>query len=77
MQFKNYKNPYTKNSKIYSSDDIYNMKTGETFARKKELLAQNRTIGVPTEEELSKSDNVVWVNEYTREDGVKGGKPGL
>ena len=70
MKYSNYKNPYTKNGKIYSSSDIYNMKLGEAYSRKKELFAQKRSIGIPTDSELAQSDNVVWVNEYTRSDGT-------
>jgi hypothetical protein len=71
MKYSNYKNPYTKNGKIYSSSDIYNMKLGEAYSRKKELFAQKRSIGIPTDSELAQSDNVVWVNEYTRSDGTQ------
>ena len=71
MKYRNYKNPYTKNSKIYSTSDIYNMRAVDALKRKKELLAQNRTIGIPTDAELSNSENVVWVNEYSRNDGTR------
>ena len=71
MKFKNYRNSYTNDDRIYSFDDIYNMKFGDVLRNKKELLAQYRVLGVPTESELRRSDNVVYVNAYTRDDGTE------
>lgn len=71
MKFKNYKNSYTNNNRIYSFSDIYNMPISEMIKRKQELLSQYRVLGVPTEQELKGSDNVVYVHAYTREDGTE------
>ena len=71
MKFKNYKNPYNNDTKIYSHSDIYNMPLGEVFKRKEELLGQYRVLGVPKESELKSSENVVYVEAYTRSDGTE------
>ena len=81
MRFKNYRNPYTKDNRIYSKSDIANMTVKDVFGRKQELMAQNRSIGLPSDSELMNSENVIWVESYTRDDGteVKGhwrSKPG-
>ena len=49
---------------------MYNMPFGEAIKRKQELIAQNKSIGVPTISELQSSENVVYVHEYTRDDGT-------
>ena len=71
MRFKNYRNPYTNDNKIYSFKDLYDMPFGELIRRKQEVLGQYRVLGVPREEELQGSDNVVYVEAYTREDGTE------
>ena len=70
MKYKNYRNSKTQDNRIYTNKDIKSMSLGEIFKRKDELLAQNRAIGVPKESELRGSENVVYVHEYTREDGT-------
>ena len=71
MRFKNYKNPYTKNNRIYSKSDVANMTVKDVFGSKQELMAQNRSIGLPSDRELMNSENVVWVESYTRDDGTE------
>ena len=71
MKYKNYRNPYTDDNRIFSFTDIYNMPLKEVLKRKQELLGQYRVLGVPIEEELQASDNVVHVEAYTREDGTE------
>ena len=71
MKFRNYKNPYTNDNRIYSNKDLYNMSLGEFIKRKQEVLSQYRVLGVPTEKELQDSDNVVHVEAYTKEDGTE------
>ena len=71
MKYKNYRNPYTKDNRIYSFTDLYNMPFGEVIKNKKELLGQFRVLGVPREEELQSSENVVYVEAYTRDDGTE------
>ena len=81
MKFKNYINPYSKSNRIYSQNDIANMPVKEAFKREREIVAQDDRIGVPSDMELRNSENVIWVEEYRRDDGteVKGhwrSKPG-
>ena len=71
MKYKNYRNSYTNDNRIYSFSDIYDMPLGEVLKRKQELLSQYRVLGVPKENELKGSDNVVYVHAYTRDDGVE------
>ena len=59
MKFKNYRNPYTNDNRIYSFKDLYNMPFGELIKRKQEVLGQYRVLGVPRDEELQSSENVV------------------
>lgn len=71
MRFKDYKNPYTKDNKIYSYKNLYEMPLGELIKNKQEILGQYRVLGVPRDEELQGSDNVVYVEAYTRDDGTE------
>ena len=71
MKYKNYRNPYSGDNRIYSFNDLYNMSFGEVIKNKKELLGQYRVLGVPREEELQASNNVVHVEAYTRDDGTE------
>ena len=71
MKYKNYRNPYSGDNRIYSFNDLYNMPFGEVIKNKKELFGQYRVLGVPTEKELQASENVVYVHAYTREDGTE------
>ena len=71
MKYKNYRNPHTNDNRIFSFSDIYNMPLKEVFRRKQELLGQYRVLGVPREEELQSSENVVHIEAYTRDDGTE------
>lgn len=71
MRFKNYRNSYTNDNKIYSKDEMLDMTVREIKDRAEEFIAQHRVLGLPDEKELAGSDNVVHVNSYTREDGTK------
>ena len=71
MKFKNYINTYTGDNRIYSLNDITQMSLGDVLKNKEELLSQYRVLGVPTEQELQDSDNVVYVQAYTRDDGTE------
>ena len=71
MKFKNYINTYTGDNRIYSLNDITQMPLGDVLKNKEELLSQYRVLGVPTEQELQDSDNVVYVQAYTRDDGTE------
>ncbi|GEM_PF-5423507 len=71
MKFKNYKNPYNNDNRIFSDSDLLNMSLRELFSRKHEIAAQNRVLGLPNEKELRGSSNVVHVSAYTRDDGTE------
>ena len=71
MKFKNYRNPYTNDNRIYSFKDLYDMPFGEVIRNEQEVLGQYRVLGVPTEIELQGSENVIWVDAYTRDDGTE------
>ncbi len=71
MKYKNYKNSYTKEDKIYSRENMLDMSLREMITRKDELLAQTKVLGIPEEEELRNSENAVYVEAYTRDDGTE------
>ena len=62
MKYKNYRNKETLDNRIYSNRDIYDMPVGEVFKRKKEILEQNRSIGIPTVQELQNSYILISFN---------------
>ena len=71
MKYKNYRNSYTNEDKIYSKKNIADMSVREAFSRKDEIMAQHNSIGIPSEGELQSSPNAVWVDAYTRDDGTE------
>ena len=71
MKFKNYRNNHTKDNRIYSNREIADMSVREVFKNKDAIMSQHSQIGIPSEKELQASDNVVYVQSYTREDGTE------
>ena len=71
MKYKNYRNSYTNEDKIYSRKNIIDMSLKEAFSKKDEIMAQHNSIGIPSEGELKSSPNVIWVEAYTRDDGTE------
>ena len=71
MKYKNYKNPYTQEDSIYSRNNMLDMSLRELISRKDEILAQTRVLGIPEDKELSGSENAVYVEAYTRDDGTE------
>ncbi len=71
MRFKNYKNSYTNDNRIYSKDEMLDMTVRQIKDRAEEFIAQHRVLGLPDESELAGSDNVVHVESYTRSDGTE------
>lgn len=67
---KGYVNKHNNSSRIYSAEDIENMSTTEFSNHEKAIDYQMQSVGAPTNENLKKSDDVVFVKEYTRTDGV-------
>ena len=71
MKFKNYVNSLTGDNRIFSNKEIADMSVREVFKNKDGIMAQHSQIGIPSEKELQASDNVVYVNAYTRDDGTE------
>ena len=71
MRFKNYRNSYTKDNRIYSKEEMLEMPIREFKDRGGEFIAQHKVLGLPEEKELAGSDNVVHVKAYTRDDGTE------
>ena len=69
MRFRNYFNRRGKHKRIYTIDDLYNMNLGDFIDKEDELDYQDRTIGLPFEDELKLSNNVRYIQGYTRDDG--------
>jgi hypothetical protein len=70
MKYKNYINKVSKDNRIYTNRDIADMTVRDAFNKKREILSQNRQIGIPTDYQMQNSSNVVWINAYVREDGT-------
>ena len=69
-------NPETGSDKIYTREEIGSLSPDDFKKNEKEIFAQmNSPIGIPTEGELknaaSSGGGVVFVNGYTRSDGVE------
>ena len=71
MKFKNYKNKHTNDNRIYSKQELLEMPIREFKDRAEEFIAQHEVLGLPDESELKNSSNVIWIEEYTRDDGTK------
>jgi len=71
MRFKNYRNSHTKDNRIYSKQEILEIPIRELKERADEFIAQHKVLGLPSEEELKSSSNVIWIDEYTKDDGTK------
>ncbi len=69
-KFLNYFNKKSGSNKIFSREDIGALDVGEFSKLKSTLAEQVSKIGAPTDQELSKSDDVVQVKAYTKDDGT-------
>ena len=69
-KYKNYINKHTKNGDIHTIENIVNMSFGDVARREKELESQYNQIGIPSDADMQNSSNVVFVHEYTRDDGT-------
>ena len=73
-----YTNPITGSNRIFTREDISSMSNDEFENYENEIMAQLKSIGVPTNGDMEResiiSGDVVYVNSYTRSDGtnVKG-----
>ncbi len=71
MQFKNYRNPHTQRDEIYSRNNMLDMSLRELINRQEELAAQTKVLGIPEDSELSNSENAVYAELYTHDDGAE------
>ena len=71
MRFRDYRNSYTKDNRIYSKEEMLDLSIREIKDRAEEFIAQHKVLGIPNESELAGSDNVVHVEAYTRDDGTE------
>jgi len=67
---KNFFNKFTNNNRIFSYQDVLNMPNEEGAFFKDAIDYQARTIGLPTNEQLQNSSDVIYVHAYTRDDGT-------
>ncbi len=74
-KFKGYRNPLTKDNRIYSREDIGSFNTNEFNNTEAEIRAQWGKIGIPSNGELEvdrlNNNGTVFVKGYTRSDGTK------
>lgn len=74
-KFKGYRNPLTKDNRIYSREDIGSFNTNEFNNNEPEIRAQWGKIGIPSNGELEvdrlNNNGTVFVKGYTRSDGSK------
>ena len=68
---KNFFNKFTNNNRIFSYQDVINMPNDEGAFFKDAIDYQARTIGLPTNEQLQMSSDVVYVHAYTCDDGTE------
>lgn len=73
MRFRNYVNRYNQRNRIFSEDDIWNMRLANIFDNEPAIMAQHKDIGIPSYDELSASDNTEWVEPFINRDGVEDG----
>lgn len=68
-RFKNYKNSYSNDSRIFSMEDLLKMSMNEFFDRENEIDTQDNLIGLPTNNELKHSQNVRFVGSHIDKNG--------
>lgn len=69
-----YKNPISKDSRIFTAEDIGEMTTDEFTDSEKAIRAQWDTIGIPNHRDLieeAQKGNLFYMNSYTNPDGTK------
>lgn len=70
FSFKNFFNKISNDNRIFTREDISNMSTKEFIKQEKAIDYQMMNLGIPTNNELKNRDDVVYVHEYLRGDGV-------
>lgn len=67
---KEFFNKISYNNRIFSREDIGNMSSDEFTENEKAIDFQLANLGVPTNEQLARSNDAVYVHSYTRADGT-------
>lgn len=70
-KLKEFFNKVSNNNRIYTREDIGNMSSEEFKTNEKAIDYQLANLGVPTNSDMASSDDVVYVNSYSRGDGTK------
>lgn len=68
---KGYVNKENNSNRIYSREDVGKMSSAEYSKNEKAIDHQMRTVGVPTNNDLKNSSDVVYVSAYKRADGTE------
>ena len=68
--YSGYINEVTNSNKIYTREDVESMTETELQQNKSAIDYQRQTIGIPTNKQ-AKASGMVFVNGYTRSDGVQ------
>lgn len=68
--YSGYINEVTNSNKIYTKEDLESMTETELQQNKSAIDYQRQTIGIPTNKQ-AKDSGMVFVNSYTRSDGVQ------
>lgn len=69
--FGGYRNSHTGDNRIYTAEDIGNFSSSEFSHHEPAINAQMNSIGIPTNNDLHNSGGTVYVEPYTRSDGVE------
>ena len=74
VDYSGYLNPETGDKKIFSREDIAQMTSDEYSGNEPAIMAQLKSIGIPTDTELhsaSLTGKTIYVKPYTRSDGTE------
>ena len=74
VDYSGYLNPETGDKKIFSREDIAQMSGDEYSGNESAIMAQLKSIGIPTDTELhsaSLTGKTIYVKPYTRSDGTE------
>lgn len=71
MNLKNFTNIINDTNEIISRENISKMSSKDFSSNEKAIFYQLNKIGIPSNSELKNSSDVIYVKEYTRDDGTK------
>ena len=70
MNFKNFSNIINGTDTIFSKEDIAKMNSDKFSSEEKAIFYQLNKIGIPSTYELKNNSDVVFIEEYTKNDGT-------